>query len=98
MAFADEALRAHQTLGDGRLVGQENTRNFTYAEPAYQLEAERDAGVLMQIGVAAHEDHAEFVVSETRLGVEAVGVYFAKVECLIFEARDELRVVMLLKF
>ena len=63
-AVADLAFGAHQPLRDCGLISEKCARDFADAEAADGLEAERHCRIARDPGMAAHEDHAQFVVAK----------------------------------
>ncbi len=63
-SIANLPLRPDDPLRDCRFFRQERARDLADAEAADRLEAERDARVPRNFGMAAHHDHPQLVVAE----------------------------------
>src|SRR5579885_3532480 len=70
-SLPDQGLGAHQPLRDSGFLRQKGAGDFAHAEAAGDLETQGHAGIPRDLGMAAHEDHAQLIVAELLLEILA---------------------------
>src|ERR1700722_16489014 len=68
--FANQPFRSHQTLRNRTWIREEYAGDLLRTESSNQLEAERYLRIRSELWLAAHEDHPQFIVTQTLLSIE----------------------------